>query len=38
MDYYSYNGGPWSNFHGKAPQKKQKLSKNEPKVKLELDK
>ena len=31
MDYYSYNGGPWSNLYGKAPQKKAKLV---PKVKL----
>jgi 2-(3-amino-3-carboxypropyl)histidine synthase len=22
MDYYSHNGGPWSNFYGKAPIKK----------------
>lgn len=22
MDYYSYNGGEWSNFFGKAPVKK----------------
>ena len=22
MDYYSYNGGEWSNFYGKAPVKK----------------
>ena len=22
MDYYSYEGGPWSNFYGKAPIKK----------------
>ena len=37
MDYYSFNGGPWSNFHGKAPQKKAKnLPKAEPKIKLEL--
>ena len=22
MDYYSHNGGPWSNFYGKGPVKK----------------
>jgi hypothetical protein len=37
MDYYSYTGGPWSNFYGKAPQKKSKMVKNEPKIKLRLD-
>jgi hypothetical protein len=24
MDYYSHNGGPWSNYYGKALQKKSK--------------
>lgn len=37
MDYYSYNGGPWSNFYGKAPIKKAKITKNEPKVKLTME-
>lgn len=37
MDYYSYNGGPWSNFYGKGPQKKAKPAKNEAKIKLQLD-
>lgn len=37
MDYYSYNGGPWSNFYGKTPQKKNRPVKNEPKVKLEME-
>ena len=36
MDYYSYKGGPWSNFYGKAPVKKQKPAKAEPKVKLQM--
>lgn len=36
MDYYSYQGGPWSNFYGKALVKKSKVVKNEPKVKLEF--
>ena len=38
MDYYSYNGGPWSNFYGKAPQKKVRNIKGEPKIKLEISK
>lgn len=37
MDYYSYNGGPWSNLYGKAPQKKGKMAKNEPKIKLQME-
>jgi len=36
MDYYSYNGGPWSNMYGKAPQKKVRVAKNEPKIKLKM--
>jgi 2-(3-amino-3-carboxypropyl)histidine synthase len=38
MDYYSYNGGPWSNFYGKNLPKKAKGVKNEPKIKLEMEK
>lgn len=34
MDYYSYNGGPWSNFYGKAPQKKGEGTKIKPRIKL----
>ena len=39
MDYYSYNGGPWSNFYGQSPKPKAsrtKLPKNEPKLKLQF--
>ena len=34
MDYYSYNGGPWSNFFGKNVGKKGKTTINQPKIKL----
>jgi len=34
MDYYSHNGGPWSNFYGKVPQKGLKKALKSPKIKL----
>ena len=43
MDYYSYNGGEWSNFYGKAPVKKakaeaiKKTQKENPKTVLKID-
>jgi hypothetical protein len=36
MDFYSHNGGPWSNFYGKAPQKGVKKIAKAPKIKLEM--
>ncbi len=38
MDFYSLNGGPWSNFYGKAPVKPaKKIIKSKAKVQLKMD-
>lgn len=41
MDYYSFEGGPWSNFYGRSQTKKSKKDqlsheKETPKVKLQM--
>ena len=38
MDFYSFNGGQWSNFYGKAPVKKlKKTEKQNPKTVLKIE-
>jgi 2-(3-amino-3-carboxypropyl)histidine synthase len=37
MDFYSMNGGPWSNFYGRvAPKPVKKALKTKPKVQLKM--
>ena len=38
MDYYSSNGGPWSNFYGRTvPKAVKKVIKTKPKVQLKME-
>lgn len=38
MDFYSMNGGPWSNFYGRqAPKAVKKIVKTKAKVQLKMD-
>ena len=38
MDFYSMNGGPWSNFYGRvAPKAVKKAVKTKPKVQLKME-
>jgi hypothetical protein len=37
MDFYSNNGGPWSNFYGRnAPKAAKKVIKSKAKVQLKM--
>jgi hypothetical protein len=37
MDFYSMNGGPWSNFYGRVtPKPVKKAVKTKPKVQLKM--
>ncbi len=38
MDFYSNNGGPWSNFYGRnVPKAAKKVVKNKGKVQLKME-